>query len=148
MVPNHPQNTLLSAKTPRPRPISAAAGPPGRSIGAMTTSVARLPLALPPAAPTPAVTLSPSRAADFKSCPQLYKYRAIDKLPEPADPYRARGTVVHDVLERLYRLPPEERRLEVAQALLDEVWAACRQEEEFAGLSMSEEVEQGWLGAA
>jgi len=114
----------------------------------MTTSVARLPLALPPAAPTPAVTLSPSRAADFKSCPQLYKYRAIDKLPEPADPYRARGTVVHDVLERLYRLPPGERRLEVAQALLDEVWAACRQEEEFAGLSMSEEVEQGWLGAA
>lgn len=114
----------------------------------MTTAVARLPLALPPAQPTPAVTLSPSRAADFKTCPQLYKYRVIDKLPEPPDPFRARGTVVHDVLERLYRLPAAERLPETAERLLVEVWEACRQEEEYAGLSLSEDQERAWLSAA
>ena len=51
------------------------------------------------------IPLSPSRAADFKACPQLFKFRAIDRLPEPSDPSRARGTLVHAVLERLCRLP-------------------------------------------
>jgi len=27
-------------------------------------------------------TLSPSRAADFKTCPLLYRFRTIDRLPE------------------------------------------------------------------
>lgn len=113
----------------------------------MTTELARLPIDLPPALP-PVVSLSPSRASDFKTCPLLYRYRVIDKLPEPADPYRARGTVVHDVLERLYRLPAEERVPEAASALLEEVWEACRLEEEFAGLALGEEQEQEWLAAA
>jgi putative RecB family exonuclease len=106
---------------------------------------------LPPGSARPArppVTLSPSRAADFKACPQRYKYRVLDRLPEPPDPSRARGTVVHDVLERLFRLPAEQRRPEVAQALLEEVWAACRTEEEYAGLEFAGEEERRWLAAA
>jgi putative RecB family exonuclease len=67
--------------------------------------------------------LSPSRAADFKACPQLFKFRAIDKLPEPPDPRRARGTLVHGVLERLCRLPGEERTMDAARRLIEEVWA-------------------------
>lgn len=101
-----------------------------------------------PGAPRPPVVLSPSRASDFKACPQLYKYRAIDKLPEPPDPFRARGTVVHDVLERLYRLPADERLPETARALLHEVWAACKADEEFAGLNFGEDRERDWLAAA
>ncbi|MFD0788030.1 PD-(D/E)XK nuclease family protein, partial [Micromonospora azadirachtae] len=27
-------------------------------------------------------SLSPSRAADFKTCPLLYRFRSIDRLPE------------------------------------------------------------------
>ena len=52
---------------------------------------------------TDLVALSPSRAADFKACPLLFKFRTIDRLPEPPDPSRARGTIVHAVLERLCR---------------------------------------------
>ncbi len=71
-------------------------------------------------------SLSPSRAADFKSCPQLYKYRAIDRLPEPPSPPAVRGTLVHAVLEQLFDLPPGERTLATAVGLLPSVWQRVR----------------------
>ena len=49
--------------------------------------------------------LSPSRAADFKQCPLLYRFRAIDRLPEPPSTAQLRGSVVHAALEQLYGLP-------------------------------------------
>ena len=50
-------------------------------------------------------SLSPSRAADFKTCPLLYRFRTIDRLPERKSLAAVRGTLVHSVLERLYDLP-------------------------------------------
>ena len=44
-------------------------------------------------------TLSPSRAGDFKTCPQLFKFRAVDRLPEPTSIYQARGTTAHLALK-------------------------------------------------
>src|SRR4051794_33321455 len=49
-------------------------------------------------------SLSPSRAADFKSCPLLYRFRTIDRLPERKTRAAVRGTLVHAVLEKLYDL--------------------------------------------
>ena len=46
--------------------------------------------------------LSPSRAADFKQCPLLYRLRAIDRLPGRRRPAQLRGSVVHAALEQLY----------------------------------------------
>lgn len=62
--------------------------------------------------------LSPSRAADFKQCPLLYRFRAIDRLPEPPSPAQVRGSVVHAALEQLYALPAAERRRETAMTLV------------------------------
>jgi putative RecB family exonuclease len=67
--------------------------------------------------------LSPSRAADFKQCPLLYRFRAIDRLPELPTRAQIRGTLVHAVLERLYDLPAQERRPEAARALVGPEWA-------------------------
>jgi putative RecB family exonuclease len=39
----------------------------------------------------PRPALSPSRAADFKQCPLLYRFRAIDRLPEPPSTAQLRG---------------------------------------------------------
>lgn len=75
------------------------------------------------------VALSPSRVADFKSCPQLFKFRAIDRLPEPADPATARGSLVHQVLEALYKLPASERTLEEARRMLGQIWDALESTE-------------------
>lgn len=67
--------------------------------------------------------LSPSRAADFKQCPLLYRFRAVDRLPESPGPAALRGTVIHTVLERLFDLPAAERVPAAARALLPQVWA-------------------------
>ena len=67
-------------------------------------------------------TLSPSRAADFKTCPLLYRFRTIDKLPERATADQVRGTLVHAVLERLFDLPAAERTPQAAAALLAPQW--------------------------
>ena len=54
--------------------------------------------------------LSPSRAADFLQCPLLYRFRAVDRLPERRSTAQLRGIVVHAVLERLFALDPPLRR--------------------------------------
>lgn len=74
-------------------------------------------------------SLSPSRAADFKACPLLYRFRCIDRLPEKPSAAAARGTMVHAVLEALYDLPATERTLDAARALLPAAWERIREEE-------------------
>lgn len=66
--------------------------------------------------------LSPSRAADFKQCPLLYRFRAIDRLPEPPSTAQLRGSVVHAALEQLYGLPPARRGHDAAMALVAPAW--------------------------
>src|SRR5215203_6532333 len=73
-------------------------------------------------------SLSPSRAADFKTCPLLYRFRTIDRLPERKSLAAVRGTLVHSVLEKLYDLPPAARTVEAAQELLTPAWAELREE--------------------
>jgi putative RecB family exonuclease len=67
-------------------------------------------------------SLSPSRAADFKTCPLLYRFRTVDKLPEQPSPDQARGTLVHAVLERLFDLEPVERTPAAAAELVAPQW--------------------------
>jgi putative RecB family exonuclease len=84
----------------------------------------------PVALPEPVLgSLSPSRAADFKSCPLLYRFRCIDRLPEKPSSAAARGTMVHAVLEALFDLPAAERTLDAARALLPAAWERIREEE-------------------
>ncbi|MGC4790440.1 RecB family exonuclease [Micromonospora sp. DT178] len=79
--------------------------------------------------PTPAevpatvrASLSPSRAADFKTCPLLYRFRSIDRLPERPTVEQARGTLVHAVLERLFDLPAAGRTPTAAGDLVAPQW--------------------------
>lgn len=73
-------------------------------------------------------SLSPSRAADFKTCPLLYRFRTIDRLPERKSRAAVRGTLVHSVLEKLYDLPPAERTVAAARELVAPSWAELREE--------------------
>ena len=74
-------------------------------------------------------SLSPSRAADFKTCPLLYRFRTIDRIPEPPTPDQARGTLVHAVLEKLFDLPAAQRSLAEASALVNPQWDRLRDEQ-------------------
>jgi putative RecB family exonuclease len=73
--------------------------------------------------------LSPSRAGDFMSCPLLYRFRTVDRLPEPYSPDAVRGTVVHKVLEDLFDLPAADRTPDRAGAMLGPAWERMREEE-------------------
>ena len=89
-------------------PAPAAPAPPAPSV---LETVRRVP------------ALSPSRANDFMQCPLLFRFRVIDRLPEPPSSAAARGTLVHSVLERLYDAPLGQRTREEALRLLPGEWS-------------------------
>jgi len=100
-------------------------------------------------------SLSPSRAADFKSCPLLYRFRTIDRLPEKKSRAAVRGTLVHAVLEKLYDLPQPHRTVDAARELIAPAWEELRQEEGIEELFATEDgAETGtggleaWLASA
>ena len=94
-------------------------------------------------------SLSPSRAADFMTCPLLYRFRVIDKLPEPPSPAAARGTLVHAVLERLFDEPPAGRTPVTARRLLAPQWERlAAAEPELTSLFPGEAERAVWLDEA
>jgi putative RecB family exonuclease len=94
-------------------------------------------------------SLSPSRAGDFLTCPLLYRFRVIDRLPEPPSPAAARGTLVHAVLERLFDEPAAHRTPQTAQAMLAPQWERLITEEpELAELFDDDEQRSAWLAEA
>ena len=99
-------------------PVPPGAGPLS-SPGSPADAVER------PAGPS----LSPSRAADFKTCPLLFRFRTIDRLPERTTPDQVRGTLVHAVLEHLFDLPAAERTPAAAAALVAPEWARLVEQE-------------------
>lgn len=91
------------------------------------------------------IRLSPSRASDYKTCPQLFKYRAVDRLPEPADIYGTKGTMIHAALEQLYLLDPADRSFARAQTCMLEVWENLKADPEYAALQLDPAEEAAWL---
>jgi putative RecB family exonuclease len=130
------------AGPPDPRAPGAARRPsPGladaRSAG---------PGAEPSAAPA-GPSLSPSRAGDFLTCPLLYRFRVIDRLPEPPSPAAVRGTLVHAVLERLFDAPAAGRTPAAARSLMGPEWSRLLEAEpELAGLFDDDAERAAWLG--
>lgn len=89
-------------------------------------------------------TLSPSRAGDFKTCPQLYKFRSIDKLEEPATVYQARGTTAHLALQNLFDLEPAARTPDALYDLFRDAWRELRGTDEFTHLFDGVDEEREW----
>jgi len=100
--------------------------------------------------PAPVIgSLSPSRAADFKTCPLLYRLRSIDRLPEEPSPAAARGTLVHGVLERLFARPASERTMSTAEALVEPQWKVLLESDPELGRMFPDPVElAAWLASA
>ncbi len=128
------------AQAPPDVPATGSAGEP-----------AAAPAAGPAASDRPArgPSLSPSRAADFLTCPLLYRFRVIDRLPEPPSPAAARGTLVHAVLERLFDAPAPDRSPAAALALLGPEWdRLAAAEPELTSLFADETERAAWLAEA
>ena len=98
--------------------------------------------------PRAAGSLSPSRAADFKTCPLLYRFRAVDKLPQRPTRDKARGTLVHAVLDRLFDLPPADRTYESAAALVEPEWVVLSAAEPDTAALFTDGGLDEWLDSA
>jgi putative RecB family exonuclease len=118
----------------------------------MSTEVTEVSAATDPADDVPEVrppSLSPSRASDFMTCPLLYRFRVIDRLPERPSPAATRGTMVHAVLERLFDLPAVERVPARAHAMIAPEWERLLEAEpELAALFPDDEGRDEWLTSA
>jgi putative RecB family exonuclease len=131
-----------------------AAGPDVASNGAPSTDMAGADVAAgTDEGPGPdairARSLSPSRAGDFLTCPLLYRFRVVDRLPEPPSPAAARGTLVHAVLERLFDHQAAGRTPEAARSLLKPEWERLTEAEpELTTLFDDEEQRDVWLAEA
>lgn len=66
--------------------------------------------------------LSPSSISTFQQCPLKFKFSKIDGLKEDPTEATLMGNFVHDVLEDLYSMQPEDRTLEAARELAKLHW--------------------------
>src|SRR3954464_3566022 len=99
--------------------------------------------------PPLARSLSPSRAGDFMTCPLLFRFRTIDRLPSLPSPAATRGTVIHAVLERLFELPSAERTPHTGRELVRPGWERRLEAEPDVGEMFSDEGELStWLTSA
>lgn len=96
-----------------------------------------------PTEPRLLATLSPSRASDFKQCPQLFKFKSIDKIESPPTIFQARGTTAHLALQRLFDLPGPEREPQRLYDLFRAAWMEIK-DEDYPGLFESVDDERAW----
>lgn len=93
--------------------------------------------------------LSPSRANDFARCPLLFRFRVVDRLPEPPSSAAARGTLVHAVLDKVFDLPAAERTPLAARKLLGPAWDELQvAEPSLASLFTDDDGVREWLTSA
>lgn len=82
--------------------------------------------------------LSPSSASTFRSCARRWKFRYIDRLPDPAGEAAIAGTFAHRVLEELMELPGPERTTDQAKVLARELWPETAEHEDFIALELDD----------
>ncbi|GGQ63337.1 hypothetical protein GCM10010166_36430 [Couchioplanes caeruleus subsp. azureus] len=116
--PSEPDRSPSDPGPSSPSPSACTSEPSASASTSPPSSVAPGPGLERPTGPS----LSPSRAADFKTCPLLFRFRTIDRLPEQPTRDQVRGTLVHAVLERLFDLPAPDRTPEAAAALVSPEW--------------------------
>ena len=61
--------------------------------------------------------VSYSQMSLYQQCPLKFYFSHVAGWKEPQTASLTGGNVAHDIVERLYRLPPEERTLERAREL-------------------------------
>lgn len=83
--------------------------------------------------------LSPSSAAAFDGCPRRWKFKYVDRLPEPSGEAAVVGTFAHSVLEELCGLPSAERTQDRSKALARELWPELEASEDYQLLELTDE---------
>ena len=72
--------------------------------------------------PSPPKRLSPSGAATFEQCPRRWRFRYVERLPDPPGIDALIGTFAHRVLELLMQQPPKRRSVDGARRIATGAW--------------------------
>ena len=83
--------------------------------------------------------LSPSSASTFSQCPQRWKFRYIDRLPDPPGRSALLGTFAHAVLEHLFQEEPESRTKEKAKSIASALWPETDSDPDFIALGLDDQ---------
>jgi putative RecB family exonuclease len=95
-------------------------------------------------------SLSPSKVNAFCDCALAFRFKAIERLPEPPTVWTVKGTLVHRALECLFWYHPQGARSPAAAtAELARAWDELQYDPEFTLLGLdAEEAEAFRLDAA
>jgi putative RecB family exonuclease len=89
---------------------------------------------------SPPQYLSPSSLSTFNQCPQKFKFNKIDLIPDPSNHWAVLGNFVHDILEEMYKLPPEMRVIESARLIAKDMWDSKWADEAYRVLRTDKEI--------
>lgn len=92
--------------------------------------------------------LSVSRMNDYMSCPLKFRYRTIDRIPEPPSSAATKGTLVHAVLENLFDVPAADRTVATATSLLEPSWAQMVERDPGLEALFETESFEDWMASA
>ena len=87
-----------------------------------------------PGVPTPPPRLSPSGAGTFEQCPRRWRFRYVDRLPDPPGEAAVAGSFAHRVLELLMQRQPEERTVDTAKTIARQEWPETETHDDYVAL--------------
>ncbi|MDE0237825.1 MAG: PD-(D/E)XK nuclease family protein [bacterium] len=83
--------------------------------------------------------LSPSSASSYRECARRWKFRYVDRLPDPPGEPAVTGTFAHMVLEKLMQEPVDNRTVDRAKELARELWPKLENSRDYQGLDLDDE---------
>ena len=89
--------------------------------------------------PSPPQRLSPSGAATFDQCPRRWRFRYVDRLPDPPGADALVGTFAHRVLEHLMQQHPSRRDKDDARRIARASWPEMSGSDDYRDLELDEE---------
>ncbi len=88
--------------------------------------------------PAPPPRLSPSGASMFEQCPRRWRFRYVERFPDPPGIQALVGSFAHLVLESLLGEEPARRTPSRARVLARELWAGFARDDDYAALELDE----------
>ncbi len=89
--------------------------------------------------PSPPPRLSPSGAGTFEQCPRRWRFRYVERLPDPPGEAALAGSFAHRVLELLMQREPSERSVEAARLIARQEWPETEASDDYQALRFDEE---------
>ena len=88
--------------------------------------------------PSPPPRLSPSGASTYEQCPRRWRFRYVDRLPDPPGAAALTGSFAHRVLELLLQDEPARRTRDRARELARDVWPEVEGDEDYQALGLDD----------